>query len=605
MALIAASLLPILAMVGGSIDMGRSYLAQSRLQQACDSGVMATRKRLGTSVAAGGELPADAVQVGNRFFNINFRDGAYGTEERNFDMTLREDYAISGEASVTVPTTIMQIFGKGGVELNVACEAQIGMANVDLMMVLDVTGSMIQTNPGDSETRLDAMKRVVREFYGELEANKGPGNRIRWGFVPYSTNVNVGGLLEDDWVTDEWTYQSRTLDGSGTASGTYSFYTARSPVSGTRADSVFATYPAIGGGSGVRCNAAPANTSVTTYTALGTTSQPFAGPPAGTQTKTKYHSTVNGAEYAVKLSGSTCTVILSTYTNYIWVFDYVTQPSLVRSDQWEYGPVTRDVSAWRTESNGCIEERDTYEIDNYGNVDFSRALDLNIDAVPLAGDPATQWRPMYPELIYGRALEWNGRGSFDPRVVSTTKEYISPHAMYTDSCPAASRKLAEMSGSDIDAYLGPIEALGSTYHDIGMIWGARLISPTGLFADENADASPSHPTNRNIIFMTDGQTSALDVAYSSYGMEPVDRRRWSPSSSRTLTQTIEERFTVACAEAKKKNVAVWVIAFGTMMNPMFEQCAGPGRSFQADNAEELSAAFSTIANKVADLRLTQ
>lgn len=105
--------------------------------------------------------------------------------------------------------------------------------------------------------------------------------------------------------------------------------------------------------------------------------------------------------------------------------------------------------------------------------------------------------------------------------------------------------------------------------------------------------------------MTDGQTSALDVSYSSYGIEPVDRRRWSPSSPRTLTQTIEDRFTVACAEAKKKNVTVWLIAFGTMMNPMFEQCAGPGHAFQADNAEELSAAFSVIANKVADLRLTR
>lgn len=469
MALIAAGLIPILAMVGGSIDMGRSYLAQSRLQQACDAGVMATRKRLGTNIAAGGELPSDAVQVGNRFFNINFRDGAYGTETRNFDMTLREDYAIKGEASVMVPTTIMQIFGKDGIELQVACEAQVGMADADLMMVLDVTGSMIQTNPGDSETRLDAMKRVVREFHGELEANRRPGTRIRWGFVPYSTNVNVGGLLEDDWVTDEWAYQSRTLIGGGTASGTYSFYTARSPLSGTRADSVFGTYPAISGASGLRCNAAPANNSVTVNTALGTTSQPFSGPPAGTQTKTRYHATVNGDEYAVKLTGSTCMVIRSTYTNYIWVFDYITQPALIRTDQWEYSPVTQDVSAWRSESNGCIEERDTYEIDDYTNVDFSRALDLNIDAVPVAGDPATQWRPMYPELIYGRALEWTGRGSFDPRVVSTTREFISPHAMYTDACPAPSRKLAEMSAGDVEAYLGSIQALGSTYHDIGMI----------------------------------------------------------------------------------------------------------------------------------------
>ena len=33
-------------------------------------------------------------------------------------------------------------------------------------------------------------------------------------------------------------------------------------------------------------------------------------------------------------------------------------------------------------SNGCIEERQTYEIDNYDSVDLSKALDLDIDRVP-------------------------------------------------------------------------------------------------------------------------------------------------------------------------------------------------------------------------------
>ena len=39
----AFSLIPILAMIGGGIDMGRGYLSQSRLQQACDAGVLAGR----------------------------------------------------------------------------------------------------------------------------------------------------------------------------------------------------------------------------------------------------------------------------------------------------------------------------------------------------------------------------------------------------------------------------------------------------------------------------------------------------------------------------------------------------------------------------------
>ena len=59
LAIVAASIAPILAMDGGGIDMGRSYLAESRLQQACDAGVLAARKKLDspTSATASGTSP--------------------------------------------------------------------------------------------------------------------------------------------------------------------------------------------------------------------------------------------------------------------------------------------------------------------------------------------------------------------------------------------------------------------------------------------------------------------------------------------------------------------------------------------------------------------
>ncbi len=62
------------------------------------------------------------------------------------------------------------------------------------------------------------------------------GTRLRFGFVPYSSNVNVGGLLSDDWVVDEWTYQSRErkLDLKLEGSKTYDRNWAK--VSGTKGE---------------------------------------------------------------------------------------------------------------------------------------------------------------------------------------------------------------------------------------------------------------------------------------------------------------------------------------------------------------------------------
>src|SRR6188472_1342434 len=83
--LVAAALFPLLAMIGGGIDMSRGYLSESRLQQACDAGVLAARKRIGTEAAVTGEIPDEAVLAGERFFDLNFRDGAYGTVDRTFE----------------------------------------------------------------------------------------------------------------------------------------------------------------------------------------------------------------------------------------------------------------------------------------------------------------------------------------------------------------------------------------------------------------------------------------------------------------------------------------------------------------------------------------
>lgn len=568
-------------------------------------GVLAARKQMGTSPAAGGQMPDDVAEVRHRFFNLNFPEGNYGTRGREFRLILEGDYQLSGEAEVSVPTTIMGIFGFDDVDVAVACGAQVNMANTDVVMALDVTGSMSLTNPGDSAPRIEELKTTARAFHAQLEAAKSPETRIRYGFVPYSTNVNSAGLLADEWVVSNWTYQSRRLVGTGTASGTTSYWAVGSVIGGTISDSIASTYPAIVGGSGLTCNAPPASTRTFTWKMNGTTSAPFAGPPTGTLTKTNYTYTNNGDTFAVKLQGSTCQVIRTTHVNYRVSYDWVAQPALASSSRWQYRPISYDVSNWRSETAGCMEEPDTYEIDHYGNVDFSRAKDLDLDHVPSAGDPSGQWRPMYPGRIYARALRWNNTGTFNTGILTTTEEYFNPLIGDTSACPAPARPLAEMGASDVNAFLASLRPGGSTYHDIGMLWAARLLVPQGLFAAQNEDEFPSCPTSRHLIFMTDGKTAPLDLSYTAYGMEPLDRRRWSPGSPRSLTQTVEDRFAFICSEVKKRNVTVWIVAYGTEINPVMEACAGPGRTFAAQDGDELAAAFTTIANSIANLRLVR
>ena len=599
----AAAMFPLLALVGSGIDMGRGYLAQTRLQQACDAGTLAARKRLGTMVAVNGAVPDTVADTGQRFFNINYRNDAYGSRNRQFAMVLEEDLSISGIATAEVPTTIMGVFGFDKLEVSASCSAQINMTNTDIMLVLDTTGSMLWTNPGDSETRIQALRRTVKSFHAQMEANKPVGTRIRYGFVPYATNVNVGHLLRPEWLVDSWTYQSRRARSAGsteerdTTEGRYTY------VSGSFADS-------------------PATIQTTCPT--DSVTQVVEAQWVDGDGWTNQRILERGIDYScTQVDTNSFQVTSRTFTDHRFIWAYrVTGTETVAVADWRYSQMAVNLDFLNSSNSitmniggtagnpqpvavtyrGCIEERDTYEINDYANVDLRRALDLDIDRVPNPNDPSTQWRPMLHELSFIREIRTNGRGAFTPGVVNSQADFINAWWWGFSVCPSPARKLAEMDAASVASYVDNLVVNGSTYHDIGMIWGGRLLSPTGLFAAENADIGTA-PTTRHMIYLTDGETAPLDVSYASYGIEPLDRRRWRPTSSFTLTQTVENRFSFACEEVKKRNIQVWVISFGSGANPIMENCAGPDRYFVADSAAELEQTFSDIARRMGDLRI--
>lgn len=602
LALVAAALFPILGLIGGGVDIGRGYLSQSRLQQACDSGVLAARKRLGTEAAVTGIVPEKAAAAGVRFFNLNFRNGAYGTENRTFEMTLEPDFSVSGRATVEVPTTLMAVFGFGQMPVTVECQAQLNMSNMDIMMVLDTTGSMAAANPGDPKPKIDVLRDVMNSFYAQLEANRSAGARIRYGFVPYSSNVNVGYLLRSDWMVDEMTIPARVSDHKSKKS-------AATPISGSAT-----TLP-------------PTTSETCPPSDVDWVDLSIEDLPTGQ----KGRSILNGTEYSCEADPATG---LFAVAGTVYV-DYEIEWFLPKGNSagWQYEMLTMDVSALKGSSGGsllldgktalppekvaeadpiglisqfrgCIMERATYEIADYGNVDVARALDLDIDRIPDPTDPSTQWRPLLSEFHITKSKKAKKINDLD-KLLSDVDEYLEASELLArPPCPTQARKLAPMTAGQMAAYANSLQPVGNTYHDIGMIWGGRLLSPTGLFASENAD-QPGQPTSRHMIFLTDGETATAPFNYGTYGLEMVEERRWKTKSASTLNHTVERRFAFACEEVKKKNITVWVISFGTAANPVMESCAGTDRYFVADDAEQLESAFATIAKRMGELRVTR
>jgi Flp pilus assembly protein TadG len=72
-AMFAMALVPMVAMSGSAVDVGRSYLVKTRLQQACDAGVLAGRRAM-----AGGTYGTAEQAQATSYFNTNMRNGATG-----------------------------------------------------------------------------------------------------------------------------------------------------------------------------------------------------------------------------------------------------------------------------------------------------------------------------------------------------------------------------------------------------------------------------------------------------------------------------------------------------------------------------------------------
>lgn len=531
LALVAAALVPLTAMIGSGVDASRAYMTKTRLQQACDAGVLAARKKM-----TGATLDSASRTQGQAFFTNNFPAGVFGSNSPRLTMTDGTDGEVIGRATAILPTGVMYMFGFETFNLAADCRARLDIQNTDVMFVLDVTGSM--SSAVGSTTRIAALRRAVTDFHSTLESVKSGNVQVRYGFVPYSTTVNVGKLLPRSAMVDSWVYQSREWVG----------------WSNRRHDVNSSTCTALGG------------------------------------TRSWHDRNNNPDHWDCYWVGSTRE---DSNSDEVWNYKPVRHPVATylaggSTPVPTRRPGTTENSTWA----GCIEERDTVATATPYPIPAG-AHDLNIDLAPTT--EATKWRPAWPEVSYRR----NGV----PEELNSIAAYDRPNFY----CPAEGRKLASMDAGQVSTYVASLQPVGNTYHDSGMIWGARFISPDGIFSSENRSAPNGHPITRHIVFMTDGDLVTDRNNYTLYGHERLDTRiGGAGASNATLETRHTARFEAICAAARAKNITIWVVAFGLPLTDSLRGCASDaGKAFTSDNEAALRDQFRLIATNIAGLRLSR
>lgn len=717
-AIMAAAVIPAIGIIGGGVDMSRLYLTRTSLQAACDAGALMGRRTMGTS----SDWNLDDGRPNERaeqLFETNFASNAYGS--RNLTKSFSESGGtVTGRASVEVPMAMMSVFGIKEKEISVTCTAEMRIPASDIMFVLDTTGSMNCPADGSScsgygsteapNAKIKGLRTAASCFYEALakqnittvsaddcDEEEDPVGatsdvRLRFGFVPYAVNVNVGKLLPLEYMADQWTYQSREAvwESTTTASAYDPVYGAEGPLVQTTTvpqsapddtswanQSTNLNHPGNGQQYSYFYNRATSSTSCATipsYTPPVTVgSVTYSGQTPTTPTYPQsdvtrnYYRTDTGLTYEYRYnptqSGNgrsrryhcqlqrrtvdqTSTRINFTRTVPVtWVYN----PSFL---YWNYKPTTFDVSGLKDEDNnswnssvtlpintsgtnrtitwnGCIEERQTERIndndpsDNWDPIPDD-AYDMNIEMAPDPDTASTLWGPMLAGAIYVRNIrDGSGNSQYTTNNFQTSSSSTSTWHSYNgnsydagtvgENCPTQAQLYQEMDASAFAAYMASLRTGGNTYHDSGLLWGARLMAPNGIFSDITSDTDTW--VERHMVFMTDGDTVASNTNYAMHGVHWWDRRQndgTSAPSDDWLESNINARTQAICDWVKDQNITLWVVAFGAGINDdtkeNLENCASAGRYIEAndtDGDDGLIAKFKEIANKISALRLTQ
>ncbi len=193
----ALSLFPLMGMVGAAVDYGNALRVQTSLQSALDSGVIAGAARLSDGAQTATITTVVANFVASK---VVVAANAAPTVTTTVD---RANNKVHSKASVNVPTNFMRVFGVEHVPMSVVSEATFGSSKAEIVIALDVTGSMGVN--GKLVAAQNAAIGLVNTLYTAANAT----SRVKVAFVPFNTYVNIGpGFANAPWLTSTAPYST-------------------------------------------------------------------------------------------------------------------------------------------------------------------------------------------------------------------------------------------------------------------------------------------------------------------------------------------------------------------------------------------------------------
>ena len=181
--IVALSIFSLLAAVGAAVDMGRVQIVQSRMQNALDAAGLAA-----ASVANTANITTET----SKYFYANFPSNYMGTQVKHLTATANSyNTIVTLHADGVVNMTFMKLFGLSSAYVYADSEITRANKGMELVLVMDNTGSMSQS-AGGSVTKIQAAKTAATTLVNTLYGSGSTAQNLWIGLVPFSQAVNIG-----------------------------------------------------------------------------------------------------------------------------------------------------------------------------------------------------------------------------------------------------------------------------------------------------------------------------------------------------------------------------------------------------------------------------
>ncbi len=167
----------VIGAVGMSVDMSQAYLVKARLSSALDAAALA-------AAASGSDDEGEIQDKVDAFMEANYPEGRIGTKV-DVDISLDGD-ELTVTATARLETSFMKIFGYDEVDVEAETIVQREVRGLEVVMVLDNTGSMSTNN------NIGTLRNATANFIEILFESVSDPELVKVGLVPYASSVNVG-----------------------------------------------------------------------------------------------------------------------------------------------------------------------------------------------------------------------------------------------------------------------------------------------------------------------------------------------------------------------------------------------------------------------------